>query len=693
MMDINFPLLNRISMFLRSITLSLSPPEGLEMFLSYLKENPDTLMEADYIEKIYLFFQEQFQLMNKYYIYLTHPSIKMFNGLKEKRDILLSEIEDFLKSFKGEFQEIKQKWEIFFDEFTNIYKERHDGYYQSNIFGIKKEIEESEEGRVLKKISTMVSSIAFPHDWWDIKKGLDALPQRCNENLSYELFSNPICKCGFSMMDEPPPVKTDFLEMCVSGINNFLKILQGHGNKEKFDSYILGIPDSGNRDIAKRLLSLINLNLDNINLPLIFPLITEDVLGEIEKALKGRWKLKEVRADDFIDKIKGRRFKYDELKGIFMEWIGDDYETIIHVKGENNIGIGIIKDDLFKYGARGEQIYMEMDKEGINISSHNEIDDVLKEKGKLQTLSNIKLSSYSLDDLFNFLKTEKIEYLKCKQRTEIFFRLYNKIIPQEMLDNTNDDMMKNLLYIIKLFGEVDRYNGIRLFTGVIAPLSYLYEKIRYENFNEKLVDMDVVQKIETRLDSMLKEYEKMRPEFEGLKDLDFVKNRLEGNVVIFDGLRYDLWSMFKDILEKIGWKIKDTPYRITSPSSTDNFRKLLGIGEENLINNKTYTLLKWSERDVGKRHLKKIINGKEEIKFLHFNFIDAKLHNSTLDLSPLYIAIKGEFINGILPILKEIKPFLLISDHGFSDTKKMKDRYTHSGNSVWETVLPFIEVE
>lgn len=43
-------------------------------------------------------------------------------------------------------------------------------------------------------------------------------------------------------------------------------------------------------------------------------------------------------------------------------------------------------------------------------------------------------------------------------------------------------------------------------------------------------------------------------------------------------------------------------------------------------------------------------------------------------------------------IFKELGSFYLLSDHGFRDTKELKERYRHGGKTIWETVLPFVEI-
>lgn len=44
--------------------------------------------------------------------------------------------------------------------------------------------------------------------------------------------------------------------------------------------------------------------------------------------------------------------------------------------------------------------------------------------------------------------------------------------------------------------------------------------------------------------------------------------------------------------------------------------------------------MKVAEREIGKRNLRKFLKEAQGIRFLHFNFIDARIHSSTLDLYP-----------------------------------------------------------
>ena len=697
-LSVNSPLLNRLSLFFNSLPVSLPPAEGLERTLSYLKDNPGLEEEMSYLEKVHTFFSEHFQLLTRYYLYLTHPSLKVpDNRLEETGGILLAGIEEYLASFKEDISSLKEKWEDFFEKFTTTYKELHGNYYQSPVFKIRGEADKSEEGRTLRRISNIVRSITFGRDWWEVKRELEKLPVTCREDLNYELFNAPVCKCNFRMGDEPPQVQDDFNLICSAGIINFLKVLHMPENREKLDTYMLSIRGTGREDVGGRLLSILNLNLADANISLLLPLLTDRVLEEIEKAFKGRWKIREVRARDFTDMVKGRRLKHSELRDMFFRWAGSDEETILWVRDEGDTGVDMLKEDLARYGAQGERLLQEITGGAAGAfqtglfknESMCDMEERLREDERLTALEGIKLASYSTDELFNLLKTEKITYLRKKLRGEIFHRLWGRIIGEEEIKDVEDGTMKDLLQAIRISGLESRNKGAAIFTNVIAPLNYLLEKMKYDNAGGQNVGDDVVRTIDERYNLILKGYEKSGEGDEGATDIEHLKSRLKGVVVILDGLRYDLWHVFRETLIEEGFRVKEMPFVIAAPTSTAEFRRKMGIGEEGSIDGRSYVLLKWAERVTGRRKLKNILKSGEDIKFLHFNFIDTKVHNSTLDLYPLYMTIKGEFISGILPILRELHSFYLISDHGFTDKKRLKNRYTHGGGSIWETVLPF----
>lgn len=685
-LNIRAPLLNRLSLFLNSLTLSLSPPEGIERVLLCLQENPSLGEDVRYLEHIHRFLTEDFQTINKYYLYLTHNSLKVAGELEGMKNNLLAQIEAYLRSPRSDVLVIKDGWDEFFGRFSDAYREGHETFYNAPVFSFKKGMEVSPDAVILRKITTTVTSAVFEPDWWEIRKDLESLPDMCVQDVQYEIFLQPVCRCGYKIGNEPPTAESDFVAKCGQGILHFLSQIQQPEYRERIESYILSSGDPRNKETFDTIASLLSLNPATVNISLVLPLLTDSTLKEIENALKGRWKTKEIIVDDLVSKVKGRRLKYTELKDILLQWIGDDEESIVFVKGEESTDVHWLAEDLAKYGIHGERLFSGIAGYGLREA---------EEKLSQEEIDRIKWQDISIKDLFRFLDTEKLAPLKKRLREEIFHRLWGRQAESYAETPVSDSVTRDLLIVIGLFGQGkgNRFKGGELFTKVIAPMSLLISKMEFENEVDEKISHDVIWEIRNSFDNIHTLYSGSDTRFEGVRNIPYVTEHLKGVVAIFDGLRYDLWVMLREEFVKHGFVIKEKSFMVTPPSTTNNFRKAVGIEERGIINGRSYVLLKWAEKGIGRKGLKNILKDNADIKFLHFNFIDIKAHASSMNLYPLFSAIMSEFTAGILPVLKDIPSFLLLSDHGFSDTGRLKERYTHGGNTIWETILPFTEIK
>lgn len=697
--NLDMPLLNRLSLFVHSIGLNMSPQEGIERFLSFLKENENLEGQISYIERLFRFFNEEFQLINKYYLYLIHPSLKIGHelnavkvttgqkdSLEANRESLIRDIEESLRGL-SDLEDVRRRWTEFYDSYCTLYKDHHDRFYEAPIFGLKIALEDFPVARVLKRIAYIVSSITFEKEWWEIKRMIEGLPERCRADLNQELFLKPVCSCGFQIGMTPPDFDTDIEGLCEVGIRNFLRTIQSPDNREKIDSSITGLSLSGKKDISERLLQVISINPEKAGISQIKFLLDDEVLQEIENAFKGRWRIKEVILEDLVETIKGRRFRYDELRQIILNWIGDDTESIIHIRNREG-GEEIITEELSIYGIEGKKAQMSL----LNTVP-------LRDEDLLKVFDTINLKGFDTSRLIEFLRREKNDYMKKRLRNELFERFWSLKEEKGGISDI-DKPMEHILKAIHLIRRYDVAKGVEIFTNILAPLSNILGWLFYENINDRIIDHDLLQILWESFSSLSQDYEKRPDKYEGIRDIGYIKERLKGPfsgspvLVVIDGLRYDLWLIFKEVMINEGWRLNDHVFRIDIPSTTYNFRNCLGIDTDTgTIDGKEYTILKVAEKEIGKRNLRKFLKDEQGLKVLHFNFIDARIHGSTLDLYPLYEIIKREFTTGIVPILKEMGFFYLVSDHGFIDTgDPLKDRYRHGGGSIWETVLPFAEI-
>lgn len=694
-------LMNSLYAFVHSMPRSLSPAEGIEKFLFYLQDNEDLESDMLYLGKLHSLFTRQINDLKRAYLYLSHPELKVPRGdagrgmsLEETRTILLAQIKDYLSVFDGDFEDIINRWNQFQSQFTSFYMEQHQIYYNSGVFTVKKQIEDSEQARALQRIAKYIDTENFRGEWWEIRRELDRPPVRCMRDPNDVLPMRPSCICGFEIGTSAPETTVNLSALCDEGILNFVRMLQTPAVKHKLDT--CSISGTSKKEIAKVISKLTTIRVDKTSPSMILPLLTNEVLTEIGQIVRGQWKFKELRLADLSEIVSGGRYKQKDLKSILLNWIGEDEDTILHVKKEQGTAVSNIEEQLAKYGPSGERAWIDIKNE---LRDGADVDMVMAQESTRAIMRSIKLGVFSVNELIEFLSRESIAQMKQLLRGELYRRFKGKSPldkSQEAL--ITDEPMKDLLAVTSILTHYQAQSGVELFTRSLAPLSLIHSKIVYEDAHEPLFDQDqeIMADIKQDLDKIIQAFGSQPDKFRGARSLVDLRGDLpNGNIVILDGLRYDLWFTLKAIMVADGWVIKkEYPYIVPTPTSTANFREVMGIGDElhGNIGDRSYSLTKWVERDAGRKALRKALKGPEDLKFFHANFIDTKIHNSTLDLYPLYLNIETEFKTGILPLMEDLKKFIIIADHGFSDSGKLKGRYTHGQDSVWERVLPCVYV-
>ncbi|KJR39995.1 hypothetical protein MCHI_004108 [Candidatus Magnetoovum chiemensis] len=464
-------------------------------------------------------------------------------------------------------------------------------------------------------------------------------------------------------------------------------------NKERIQNYLLNTTEDSK---TAKIIKLLTLNHGNMNIRLAQNLLSESILQEIENSLHGKWKVKELDIHYLIEEIQGRRLKYKQMTEIFQNWIGDDEQCILFVKSDNEGELDLICEGFKKYGVCGEILSKEIRSAYGNSTYNNKqykdedsINELLKEQ---ELLELINWQSYSKDKLIELIDIETLPVIKKRIRQELYYRHVGKTIEDETLSSIKDELIKETLYIMRVLNSADKYTGIELLKNVIGPLNIMVEELDYLCQTQEEIDAHIVKTIKTKYAKKKAELDDELKRIDNIKDTEYIKQTLEGTVIVLDGMRYDIWCMIKKEIRAKGFSVNDDIFRINTPSTTENFRKSLNIEDNGTLNGKTLYIKKWAEHKLSKKTIKTILNKTEEIKMLHFNFIDSRAHGSTFDLYPLYKMIREDFIMLIMPLLDILPNFTIISDHGFSDTKKVKERYTHGSDSLWETILPIAKI-
>ena len=319
---------------------------------------------------------------------------------------------------------------------------------------------------------------------------------------------------------------------CKNGILNFIKFIQANENREKIESYIFNMPESEDRgDIKKSIFSLLNLDTNNTNLALIYSLLNDKVLFEIENILKGKWTIKELAFEDLLAKIEGRKFRFDDLKNLIFGWLGNDYNSVIWIKSKKDNPDEELKKSLLKYGITGEKTIIRFDTEqGIS---------------KERILNEINFANFNINELINFLNIETNSTLKKRLRDEIFYKSLDKNINDDIIKKTDDRVLIDILNFIKIIGEEAKYHSSMRFSNIVSPLNIIYERLKFENLKEEVISYDIFDKIETLVTKEIKNFEKRQDKYSELYGLEELKEKINGPVIVLDGLRFDLWQLLK----------------------------------------------------------------------------------------------------------------------------------------------------
>ncbi|MDQ7825456.1 MAG: DUF6079 family protein [Candidatus Eremiobacteraeota bacterium] len=260
---------------------------------------------------------------------------------------------------------------------------------------------------------------------------------------------------------------------------------------------------------------------------------------------------------------------------------------------------------------------------------------------------------------------------------------------------------------------VDRQEPLDEFRTVIAPLAYSLEELRSYQFRCELLSEGAWRSLERQVRQIQKDHRERFHDFvsrglaPSLKDfasrvfapLRRRNRRAPAFIVIFDGMRLDLWRFLEPLFAEIlPSHTKDEQCLVAAvPSDTATNRPwLLGAPAgacEGTLGSEAFTLVKASEKAVKRGTLDELIKNDVPLKVLHFNFIDDRLHHCDTPLPELYEGLRSEFLGTVAPHLKKLPReslVMLVSDHGFEYTFGKKSPYRHGGDSPQERVVPCV---
>ncbi len=659
--------LGRAKVFLSSFRARMDETEAVTTMLSYLRQSPELQKEVEYLKRLHRLLREEFPEISRFYLYLNHPSVQKAEELRQQRADLLQAIGQYLSTAEGDFETITTLWERFHEDYINLYHQRHEMYYSSEVFGIKDRVLSMPETELLRRISKTVQSITFEADWWYLQSVLSGLPSACNFNLRQELELSPVCRCNFQFDTPLPEAPEGIEEIPLRGIEAFLALIRQDRYRESIDAYCLGLKDE---QIRQALRALLEGPCSAEDMEKLNGLLSGPVLEHIDRALRGQWKLRTLVVDDFVERIRGRRMTLEELHREFLRWAGQDSQCIVHIKSRHPESVELLQERLALYGVQTDEVLSFMEnsyQEGI----------------PPEAIERINLKGLSTDRLIELLETEPIDTLRRHLRKELYYRFRAGERPP--LHTITDPSLKALLRAVEAINLPPQENSTEEFVRRVCPLGLCVFELQHRGTTSEDLPGEVLEELQRHYENALKG---ITPERDPALE-ERIRQSLKGVVFVIDGLRYDLWQFIRPDLEEEGYILTERAFVMGRSPDTESFRQWL-FGSEDIPEGVLY--IKWGEKALSKRRLREFLSARARLKVLHLHLIDQKVHGATIDPYPLFRSIRTEFSETVLPLLRQTVPCQIISDHGFVDTGRFGNRYTHGGDSPYELIVPFIEV-
>ncbi len=337
----------------------------------------------------------------------------------------------------------------------------------------------------------------------------------------------------------------------------------------------------------------------------------------------------------------------------------------------------------------------------------------MKERGEMELfLKELMLYSSSTTELLQIIANEEIFRSVSKEATCLFVNhvLSKDILPTFCVESKRDDwyhiqMTQTLAMLMeKIRGYSTEEDILFAYIHNVSPINFLIEKLANENFREGLLSVEQIKTLNQKVSRITKEYvREFGAKFVAHKHLsisDFYqeifipyrKKYPEAFSIIFilDGAR---WDTFDYLLPQLKQGLPDhnmvqlIALEALEPTVTKiNRSALLGpLLEEGA------GFYSYGEGSHKREEICELLSDQTSIKAINFNFIDDRLHSTSIDLPTFYEELNLEMKNNILPYFKHLPKqslIFIISDHGFLYQPSKKESYTHGGSSPFEKILP-----
>ena len=613
--------------------------------------------------------------------FLRHQA-KPLQQLRRRLDLLgqtqmLHEMDQLLEGDQpwDHLSQLREKAQQYEAERASLYRQKHDSYYRAAVFGCRRSLTQSPEWRALEVLHRVLGFTSTP-SFASLRQRSQELPVPCHRNVDDQLLLALICSCGYRM-DQPLPEIPDLLrevrQALVTGSQGLLA--------QPLGEHLRGLRSTGQERAAHHLemvlqcLEALAHDPSHLQCIQLLELLDSGSQQQLSQALTGQTLLVERPLQQLVDKLQDQRLPAPQLRALFEEWLrGPD----LHSQAWVHVQVAAERDPAGPWLARW-------------LRQHQlEVTPSLARRYQLEGEASGQPPE---DELWPVLQelSASLEPARAALQEHLFPRLSQRFCHQAVEAGLPADWGARLPVLD--WPHLVRY---RQLAGWLQSPDFFSAARAWRDYQRAVYEEAELPDLSQTLAARV---ERQQPSAIPLAQIPaqlLHDSPQPWVLLVLDGLRWDLWDLLRGLWEdRLGPPQRELLARSPLPSSTRSARHAwLGgpettpAGADGLLLGRPLTLIKGAEDKRKRQQVEHQLLEAPPALMLHVQFIDRRVHESQLELWPLYRELQAEAEVRLKPLLQLLPPgraVALLSDHGFRDPGPHP---AHGGDHWQEVFVP-----
>ncbi|MBI3928580.1 MAG: hypothetical protein HY319_23780 [Armatimonadetes bacterium] len=627
----------------------------------------------------------------------------------------LPEVVDPLAFWSG----FRQRYHEAVSEHQGRYLEAHRAHYQADAFGLRQELEKSPEWQALERLGVVLGLEAEPSPA-RLRHLAGQLPRPCRRRVEDQLVLGVRCECGFSIGD-PAPQVPDLVEEARCALVCAAGWLTAAPSQERLEAHLRHLRQVGQEERARGIEAVLAAAAELAqprDLPAFWGRICGQLVAALDprtlqalnRALTGHPLLVPRRLEDLARQLEGQRLPPARLRQLFERWLEADPlpdDAWVHVQGENS-DAGAAGRWLAAWLAQHEVAPNSSLRRRYELEPPDRVEDFSPEAAEAETEL---LAAGALEEITRGLQPVQaalVERLFPKTSSEFCRRalrraLENPVEAGRLARELPAGPWEHLEAARSVASTLERVAA-----GGCAELARAlreWARVRDLDLGCGFLTPDLEQGVQRLLEERL-----AATPLEGLALAEVPEQLVRpllGHgplvVLVIDALRWDLWELLRPLVEaELGPALRETVAVAPYPSVTREGRVSLLTGSDprtetprgadGLLLGRSLTLLRAADERRHRERCLDLLKSPPPALMLHLGFVDRRIHESQLELWPLYQELLAEAKGRLTPLIRAVpsgSTLLITADHGFlAPGEPGRRRLPHGGDSLQERLVP-----